>query len=293
MARRRDWWIAGGVVLALIILLVIFWESPTQESEFDIVGGDTHDRLGVVEIFGPIFDSKPTLRLLEQFEERGDIKGLLVRIDSPGGGVAASQEIYEELHRIRVSGMPVVVSMGSMAASGGYYIACAADSIVANPGTTTGSIGVIAQFPVVADLISRWGIQFETFKSGPFKDTGSPYRKVKPGEREWVQDWIDDTFDQFIEVVASERDIPEETVQEYATGQVFTGRQALELGLVDRLGNFNRAVELLASMAGIEGKPRLVYRRKPRWTLWSLLTEDVRDWIPALIWMHLNPYRYQ
>lgn len=293
MARRRDWWIAGGVIVILVIVLMIMWDTTGQDDEFDVVGGNARDRLGVVEILGPIFDSKPTLQLLEQFEDRGDLKGILVRIDSPGGGVAASQEIYEELRRIRDKGMPIVVSMGSVAASGGYYIACAADSIVANPGTTTGSIGVIAEFPVVADLISRWGIQFEVVKSGPFKDSGSPYRKVRPDEREWIQDWVDDTFEQFVNVVATERNLPVQTVREYATGRVFTGRQALEMKLVDRLGNFNRAVELLASMAGIEGKPRLVYKKKSPWTLWSLLTEDVREWVPTLLWTYLNPYRYQ
>jgi len=293
MARRRDWWIAGGVIIVLIIVLMIMWDTTGQDEEFDVVGGNARDRLGVVEILGPIFDSKPTLQLLEQFEDRGDLKGILVRIDSPGGGVAASQEIYEELRRIRDKGMPIVVSMGSVAASGGYYIACAADSIVANPGTTTGSIGVIAEFPVVADLITRWGIQFEVVKSGPFKDSGSPYRKVRPDEREWIQDWVDDTFDQFVNVVATERDLSVDTVKQYATGRVFTGRQALEMKLVDRLGNFNRAVELLASMAGIEGKPHLVYKKKSKWTLWSLLNEDVREWVPTMLWIYMNPYRYQ
>jgi protease-4 len=293
MARRRDWWLAGGVVVVVIIIMMIFWGNPKQNNEFEVVGGDGRDRLGVVEILGPIYDSRPTLKLLEDFEERGDLKGILVRIDSPGGGVAASQEIYEELRRMRNNGMPIVVSMGSVAASGGYYIACAADSIVANPGTTTGSIGVIAEFPVVVDLISRWGIQFETFKSGPFKDTGSPFRKVSSDDRKWVQNWIDDAFDQFLSVVSSERNLPIDTVRAYATGRVYTGRQALKLGLVDKLGNFERAVELLSSMAGIEGKPRLVYRKKPRLSLWSLLTEDVRDWVPMLLWTYLNPYRYQ
>jgi protease-4 len=293
MARRRDWWLAGGVVIILIIIMIVFWGNPKQNNEFEVVGGDTRDRLGVVEIIGPIYDSKPTLKLLEDFEERGDLKGILVRIDSPGGGVAASQEIYEELRRMRNNGMPIVVSMGSVAASGGYYIACAADSIVANPGTTTGSIGVIAEFPVLVDLISRWGIQFETIKSGPFKDTGSPFRKVTSEDRRWVQNWIDDAFDQFLSVVATERNLPIDTVKAYATGRVYTGRQALKLGLVDKLGNFDRAVELLSSMAGIEGKPRLVYRKKPRLSLWSLLTEDVRDWVPILLWTYLNPYRYQ
>jgi protease-4 len=293
MTRPKDWLLAGILLLAVIILLVVVWKRPQSGREFDVVGGDSSDRLGVVEILGPIWESKPVLRLLERFEEDGDIKGLLIRIDSPGGAVASSQEIYEEIRRMRDEGMPVVVSMGTVAASGGYYIACAADSIVSNPGTTTGSIGVIAQFPVVADLISRWGIQFETVKSGPFKDTGSPYRKATPADREWVKDWVDDAFEQFVEVVAEARSLPIDTVREYATGQVFTGRQALEMGLVDKLGNFNRAVELLAAMAGIEGKPELVYRRKPRWSLWYMLTEDVREWAPTLLWTLFNPFRYQ
>jgi protease-4 len=293
MARRRDWWIAVGVVAVVIIIMMIFWGNPKQTAEFEVVGGDSGERIGVVEIIGPIYDSKPTLKLLEQFEERGDLKGILVRIDSPGGGVAASQEIYEELRRMRNNGMPIVVSMGSVAASGGYYIACAGDSIVANPGTTTGSIGVIAEFPVVADLISRWGIQFETVKSGRFKDTGSPFRKVTSEDRKWVQNWIDDAFDQFLTVVSTERNLPMDTVRVYATGRVYTGRQALKMGLVDKLGNFHSAVDLLASMAGIEGKPKLVYRKKHRLSLWTLLTEDVRDWIPMLAWTYLNPYRYQ
>jgi protease-4 len=290
--RGKDWLIAIILLVVVAIIVLIFWGGPEDSSEFDVVSGNSHDRIGVVEILGPIFESKSTLRLLEQFQDEGDIKGLLVRIDSPGGAIAPTQEIHEEINRMRNHGLPVVVSMGTVAASGGYWIACAADTIVANPGTTTGSIGVIAQFAVVEKLLSRWGVEFETFKTGPFKDTGNPYRQVDPEEREWVQDWIDDAFEQFVEIVADSRNLPIETVREYATGRVYTGRQALEMGLVDQMGNFNRAVELLADLAGIEGKPKLVYKRKPRWSLWNLLTEDVREWIPEL-WLYLQPFRYQ
>lgn len=290
--RGKDWLIAIILLVVVAIVVLIFWGGPKDSTEFDVVSGDSRDRIGVVEILGPIFESKSTLRLLEQFRDEGDIKGLLVRINSPGGAIAPTQEIYEEINRMRSLGLPVVVSMGTVAASGGYWIACAADTIVANPGTTTGSIGVIAQFAVVEKLLSRWGVEFETIKTGPFKDTGNPYRQVDPKEREWVQDWIDDAFEQFVEVVANSRNLPIETVREYATGRVYTGRQALEMGLVDQMGNFNRAVEIMAVMAGIDGKPKLVYKRKTRLSLWNVLTEDIRVWIPEL-WSYLQPFRYQ
>jgi protease-4 len=133
----------------------------------------------------------------------------------------------------------------------------------------------------------------ETVKSGPFKDTGSPYRPIQPQDREWLQNWVDDAYDQFVQAVAQSRNLPIDTVRHYATGRVYTGRQAMEFGLVDRLGNFNRAVELLSRMAGIKGKPELVYRRSLRWSLWSILTDDVREWAPSALWTYLNPFRYQ
>jgi len=292
MARRsKDWWIAIGVVVVIIIVLLVFWGKSDSDSQFEVTSGDSNSRLGVIEIIGPIFDSKPVLRTLEQFEEQGNLKGILLRIDSPGGVVAPSQEIYEEIQRVRDRGMPVVASLGTTCASGGYYIACAADSIVANPGTVTGSIGVYVQWPVFEKLLNRWGIEVETFKSGPFKDTGSPFRSIESGEKAWVQDWVDDTFEQFVLVVSESRHLPIDTVRHYATGRVYTGRQALEIGLVDQLGNFNRAVELLSRMTGIEGKPKLVYPKRIL-NLRTLLTEDIREWAPAL-WTFVNPFRYQ
>ena len=275
MARRSDWIIGVLILLSVVFLLLIFGIGI---SGLPSGGGALHvsgDRIGVVELKGVILDSQPVVRQLKRLAESKGIKAIVLRIDSPGGGVAASQEIYDAVRKIRESGKPIVVSMGSVAASGGYYVACGADSILANPGTTTGSIGVILEIPNVEGLMKKLGVKFQVIKSGKFKDTGSPYREMTPEERRYLQSYIDNAFQQFVSVVAENRHITRSKVLSFADGRIFTGKQALALGLVDKLGDYQDAIDLAWKMAGLKGKPKVYRVPKRKITLLDLLFGDV------------------
>ena len=201
---------------------------------------------------------------------REQVKAVVLRINSPGGTVGASQELHAAVLKLREKGIPVVASMGDVAASGGVYIALAADKIVANPGTITGSIGVIIRTANAQELFHKVGVSAEVVKSGPFKDILSPYRSLTPDERALLQGMIDDAYRQFVEAVAAGRGLAPEQVRPFADGRIFTGRQAKELGLVDELGGLQTAVELAGKVAGIEGMPRTV-ELSPEKTLWQKL----------------------
>jgi protease-4 len=218
--------------------------------------------VGMVEVFGVISDARRTVREIRTLARDPQVPVILLHINSPGGVVAPSYEIYRELQRTRTKGKKLVVAMGTVAASGGYYIAIPADVIVANPSTITGSIGVIMEFPNVDGLMRKLGLQVEVVKSREFKDIGSPYRPMKPAEKELLEDMVLDVYDQFVTAVAEGRDLPAESVARFADGRVFSGRQAHALGLVDSLGTLSDAVEIAARLAGISGEPRLV--RVPR-----------------------------
>ncbi len=225
----------------------------------------TGEKVGVLEIRGIIVDSRQVLESLKRFAEDRQVKGILVRIDSPGGAVAPSQEIYRELARIHKEGKKkIVASFGNVAASGGYYIAAAADKIVSNPGTITGSIGVIMELSNVQELLDKIGVESYVIKSGELKDIGSITRPITEREKQVLQSVIDDVYMQFVEHVAEGRGMAVEKVKLIANGSIFSGRQALGLGLVDTLGTFQDAVDLVAELAGIEGKPRLVYDQRER-----------------------------
>lgn len=230
-------------------------------------------KIGLVEVTGTIIEPTEYVNQIVKFGEDSSIRALLVRVESPGGGVAASQEIYEALRDVRDSGTPVVVSMGGIAASGGYYVACGADSIVANPGTLTGSIGVIMNFPMARELMRKIGMEWEVLKTGEFKDIGSFARPMTDRERELLDGILADVYDQFVTVVSLERGIEREEVEKIADGSIFTGRQALELGLVDRIGGLRDALDMAAEMGGISGKPTVVKPRKDLWTVWDLIEE--------------------
>jgi len=217
--------------------------------------------IGVVEVKGPITESDKAVRDLERFYKDDRIAAVIVRVDSPGGAVGPSQEIYTQVRKI-TEVKPVVVSMGDMAASGGYYLSASATRIVANPGTITGSIGVISQFANLTKVADKIGIEMNTVKSGPAKDAGNPFRPFSEEDRQGFQVLIDDIYRQFVEAVASGRELSEESVRAVADGRVLTGEQALQAGLVDELGNFYDAVDLAAALAGIEGDPNLVYAPK-------------------------------
>ena len=272
MSRRYDrtlrWilWVAGAVLALIIIALV---RGPARQSW---QSGDG-PKVGLVKIEGVIMSSERVNRQLEEFSRRKDIEAILVRINSPGGTVAASQEIYQKLRAVSSAvSKPVIASLGTMAASGGYYVALAADSIMANPGTTTGSIGVILDYPVATGLLSKLGVEMEVVKSGTLKDAGSPFRPPTEDDRRSFQRVIDDLHAQFVEVVAEERGLDVAVVKTLATGEIFSGRQAVDNGLVDLLGGLEDALSLIATLLDTDERPVLVRPvERRRLSLWDIL----------------------
>jgi protease-4 len=231
-----------------------------------------NEKVGVISIEGTISQSRKITSQLAKFRKDNKIKAIVLRIDSPGGQVGPTQEIFREIQKI-VQSKKVIASLGSVAASGGYYIAAAADKIVAAPGTITGSIGVIMQFIRIEDLLKKIGIDFETLKSGEFKDIGSPGRELTERDREILNAVIQDIQRQFVEGVAIGRNLDLEKVRQIADGRIFSGAQARELGLVDELGNFEDAVEIAKELAGIKGEVTLVYPEKDTLDLWNLFLD--------------------
>lgn len=239
----KKWWIRRHpfltVILAFIFITCLnYWFSPDPEA------GKSY--IGVLPVTGPIFDSEETLKKLEILEKKDQVKGIIVRINSPGGGVAPSQEIYEEIKRVSKI-KKTWASMSSLAASGGYYVAIGAEKIYANSGTLTGSIGVIMQFFNVEDLMQKVGISPVVIKAGKNKDIGSMYREMKPEERALMQDVIDNTREQFVSAIAEERKIERNRLDKIADGRIFSGLQAVEYGLVDETATFRETARLLAA----------------------------------------------
>lgn len=232
-----------------------------------VLGKDLHfikgEKIGVVEVTGIIAKTKPIIDQLEKYERDDRIKAIILRVDSPGGVVGAAQEIYQAVNKTKAT-KKVVASMGSVAASGGYYIAAATDKIVANPGTITGSIGVIVEFSNVEKLIEKMGLKSYSIKSGKFKDVGSPFREMTEEEKAYIKEVVNDIHVQFEKAVAEGRNMPIEKVHSLANGRIFTGRQAKALGLVDVLGNFQDAVDLAKNLAGIKGTPYIIYPERKR-----------------------------
>lgn len=229
-------------------------------------------RIGLVTIEGVIMDSKEAIEQLDKFRNNQTIKALVIRINSPGGGAAAAQEIYGELNKVRSQlRKPVVASIGSLGASGGYYVACASDRIFANPGSITGSIGVIMQLSNISRLLEKVGVQSAIIKSGDHKDMGSTVKDLSPGDQKIFQEVLDDVHDQFIEAVAKGRKMDKGRVREIADGRIYTGRQALNLGLVDEMGSLSDAILYAARLAGIKGKPKVVEERKRRFSFLDFL----------------------
>ena len=247
--------------IAMIALLKLF--SPSTGLPFQ-------EKIGVIPINGDITSSMEITSQLVAFKKDKGIRAIILRINSPGGSVGPTQEIHREVQKA-ARAKKVIASMGGVAASGGYYIAAAADKIVANPGTITGSIGVFMQFFRIEDLLDKIGVSMEVLKSGEFKDVGSPHRKMTARDREVINALIEDIKTQFIKEVAKGRNLPMKKVQKIADGRVFTGSRAKELGLVDSLGNFQDAVEFAKVMAGIKGDAVLVYPKKKRKGLLDIL----------------------
>lgn len=258
-----------GIFLSLIFIGLVFvgisflvLASVLKFERYEYISRGSGDKIAVVEVDFPIIDSRKTVELFKKYREDNSIKAIILRVNSPGGGVAASQEMYEEIRRTRDSGKPVVVSMGSIAASGGYYISCGSSLIVANPGTLTGSIGVIAAIWNYKELSEKVGLKMNVIKSGKLKDAGNPFVDMSDTVRAYFQDIIDNTFGQFLDVVSKERKIPKDSLMKYADGRVFTGLQAKEYGLIDSLGSFEDAIRITARLAGIEGEPKVIKEKK-------------------------------
>ena len=230
--------------------------------------------VGVVEVNGVISSSMETVETIKRFRENTSIKALVIRVNSPGGGVGPSQEIYREISKTREEKI-VVASLGSVAASGGYYIASAADKIVANPGTITGSIGVVMEYANIRKIVEKIGLIPVVIKSGEFKDIGSPVRKITEKEREILQDVVDELHLQFIEDAARGRGMEFEDVDALADGRIYTGKKAMELNLIDKLGNFEDSVALAGSLAGIKGEIKPVYPKKDKLTVIKRLTRSL------------------
>lgn len=275
MAKKRD--IIIGVIIAAVFiisfgfmgLMFVGLLSGDSDFEFASFGGD----VGIVEIFGVIDETtgRKAIKQIDRWAESKSIKAIVLHINSPGGGSAISHELYEAIKRARDE-KPIVASFASVAASGGYYIACAADRIISNPSCVTGSIGVIFQFHTYTDLMDKIGIGTETIKSGLLKDVGSYSRDMTQKEELMLKSVVMDTYEQFVEVVAEGRNMEVENIYPLADGSIYTGQQALNLGLVDSLGGLYDAINVAADLAGIEGEPKIVkhYERK-RVTIFDLM----------------------
>jgi protease IV len=264
------------VLLAIVVLAVALTMGSEDSADLPF-----SDRVQVVDIEGELVQSRPIIDQLKRYEDSNSVKAILLNIDSPGGGVAVSQEIYAEVKRLREKKDKTIIAyMSSTGASGAYYVACAANRIVANPGTIVGSIGVIAEWVNYADLLEWAKLKEVVFKTGEFKDTGSPSRPVTENEKKYFQGLIDDMYVQFLEAVASGRKLDLQEVRALADGRVFTGRSAKDRKLIDEIGNFQDAVDLTAKLAGISGKPRLLRVNRQRVTLMDVLTTDLSRLVP-------------
>ena len=278
MAGKKHPILTVLVILAVIVLILGVTMTILLKMFTPFPGLSFHEEIGVIPIEGTITTSRTITSQLVKFKKDKGIKAIILRINSPGGAVGPTQEIYREVLKTAKT-KKVVASMGGVAASGGYYIAAGADKIVANPGTITGSIGVLMEFVQLEDLLKKIGINLEVMKSGEFKDIGFPHRKLTARDRELINALVADIQKQFVEAVASGRNLNMERVQEVADGRIFSGAQAKELGLVDVLGNFEDAVEIAKDMAGIKGEVTLVYSKKERPALWDLFLETATGFV--------------
>jgi protease-4 len=258
------------ILITVAFFLLVLWTTKGVVTGPLIYHGD---KVGVVEIKGLITEPEATIKALRDFRYNQKIKAVVIRIDSPGGAVGASQELYEEILRLNQE-KPVVASLATVAASGGYYASLGARHIVANPGTVTASIGVIMKVPNIEGLLEKLGIKTTVVKSGTFKDLGSITRDMTEDERALLQGVMQDIQEQFVTAVARSRNLPEDQVSDIADGRIMTGHQALDAKLVDQLGNFSVAVDKAASLAGIEGRPELVYPKKDRISIMRELLQE-------------------
>jgi protease IV len=286
MPERRSrtllWILIGGgafflFVLAVFSLVYLTLHAGSSEASF----GGFGDRIGVVDLDGVILSPEPVVGQLKKFDEDSSIKAIILHVNSPGGGVAASEEIYREVKRIHDEKKKrIVSSIETVGASGAYYVASASNKIYADNGSIVGSIGVIAEWVNYGDLLKWAKLKSIVFKTGEFKDTGNPTRDLTPAEQAYMQSLIDNMFGQFVQAVADGRGMKFEDVKSIANGKVWTGEQALSMKLIDNVGDFQAVVKDTAKAVGISGEPTLVHPEKDRKTLLDLMLGDVSQYLP-------------
>ena len=284
--KTNAYWLWWGLGSFFLLVLVFRLGAISNNSSIDSPG----KKVGVIKVSGPIIASEQINSKLEKFKNRNDISAIVLRIDSPGGLVAPTQEIFEKVKSVR-DVKPIVSSMATVAASGGYYIALGSDSLIANPGTIVGSIGVIMNYPIATELLDKVGIKFETVKSGGLKDVGSYSREVTEADRRHLNEMVTNMHNQFIAVVEENRDMDRSEIIKLADGRVFTGLQSKDLGLVDMLGTFDDAINIAGILGNIKGKPKTVELNKKNNSLLDLFTSNLEqatnswfDELPAYRW---------
>jgi protease IV len=290
-SRARVATIVAGLTVGVVALfLATVWLMLTVLDEGGLPGGA---RVAIVEVEGVIgtgagsgVDADSIVRTLGEYRDNPSVAAVVLRVNSPGGVVGPTQEIFAAVERVRAAGKPVVASLGSVAASGGYYVAVAANRIYANPGTLTGSIGVVMQLANVEGLLKKVGVDYVVVKAGAFKDIGNIARPMRPEERQVLQALLDDVYGQFIKAVAQRRGLDEKAVLAFADGRVYSGQQARALKMVDEMGGLEDAVESAAKLAGLAGKPKLLYPRR-RFSLRDLIQnrlgfDTASQFLPAL-----------
>jgi protease-4 len=261
MAQRSNvaFFVLFGGALVVTVCVVVLYLALVFFSDRDVAFGDA---VAVVDIRGELYYDLHKIQEIEGYRDNNSVKAVLLFVNSPGGGVAASQALYHAVRKL-ADEKPVVAVMGAVAASGGYYVACAADSIIAHEGTITGSIGVIAAYLRTEELFHKIGLDVTVIKSGKYKDVGSPHRQMTEAEKVYLGSLLDTVYDQFLRAVSDGRGMPLRQVRRLAEGRLYSGEEAVKVGLVDRLGTYEDALELAARMGGIVGKPRVV-KRQPR-----------------------------
>lgn len=260
--------ILSGLILVLFVL--VFFYAYLTGGDSKVLSFLSGDGVGVLQIEGTIDDSRSVMNELKRFNEAPWIKAIVVRIDSPGGAVAPTQEIFDEMQKTKKK-KPLIASMGSMATSGGYYIASACEKIIANPGTLTGSIGVIMQLTNFEELMKKVGVKGYNIKSGANKDIGSPFQPLSPEGREILQSLVDNVHSQFVSAVAKGRGMTEAQVRKLADGRVYSGAQAKELGLIDQFGTLDDAIDVAAKRVGLEENPTVYYSSPEEERWWEKL----------------------
>ena len=269
------------IVVLIALLAFTFYIFKFSSFSDDSMPLSLGSKIAILEIKGAILSSREIIEHIHSIKKNGNVKGVVLRINSPGGGVSPSQEIYSEVKKLaRIK--KVVASFSSIAASGGYYVACAAEKIVANPGSLTGSIGVVMDFSNVQGLLEKLGLRSYVIKSGKFKDIGSPLREMTNDEKQVLQSVIDTVHNQFVDAVVEGRGKNREEIKKIADGRIFAGEQALSLGLVDKLGSLQDSIDLVAKLAGIKGEPKVFYMEKKKGVLEYILGGSVKDAIENL-----------